>query len=150
MELKYVYVCELVGFSPTFTLLISFPSLSLVKWVKKNQNFAKRDSACEQQKGVFCRLSSLKDLKLPSALLRRDFMQQLTAGVRNQNLWNSSCTGWNRPLSPQISPPPLHTQTSAVPSFPTVSTCFSCKGPPSGLSTCYCWKWLVFLSWGGG
>lgn len=31
MELKCVYICGLVGFSLTFTLVISFTSLTLVK-----------------------------------------------------------------------------------------------------------------------
>ena len=34
MELKYIHVFGLVGFSSTFSLVISFPSLSLVKQIK--------------------------------------------------------------------------------------------------------------------
>lgn len=89
MELKYVYTCALVEFSSTFTLVISFPSLSLVKQTK-NQTLGlgtlPKGTMCVNDKKMclFCRLSPLKDVNSPSSPFRRIFRSLLHDEVRNR------------------------------------------------------------------
>lgn len=52
MELKYVYVCALVRFSSTFTLVISFPSWSLVKQIKNQTLWSIKHQNCQRRQCV--------------------------------------------------------------------------------------------------